>query len=109
VTRHDGDLPRSASAGNVPPSKKGDGVLTIGGGAARVAVEMTDSTRAGWAEYLDEAERNRQAGSALGLVRTSDQNGGQTIRVLGTRRIVLAFDPTSDEPDLVRTIVMPHS
>ena len=67
---------------------------------------MTDSARSGWAEYFDEAERNRHAGSALGLVRTSDQNGGQTIRVLGTRRIVLAFDPTSDQPDLVRTVVM---
>ena len=95
-----------ATVGNVSRSKKGDGVLTTDGGAARVVVEMTDSARSGWAEYFDEAERNRHAGSALGLVRTSDQNGGQTIRVLGTRRIVLAFDPTSDQPDLVRTAVM---
>jgi hypothetical protein len=95
-----------AMVGNVSRSKKGDGVLTVDGGVARVVVEMTDSARSGWAEYFDEAERNRQAGSALGLVRTSDQNGGQTIRVLGTRRIVLAFDPTSDQPDLVRTAVM---
>ncbi|MGB5149288.1 MAG: hypothetical protein WBN99_04715 [Mycobacterium sp.] len=31
---------------------------------------------------------------------------GQSIRVIGSRRIVLAFDPTVDEPDLVRTVTM---
>lgn len=95
-----------ATVGAVPRSKKGDGVLTVDGGAARVVIEMTDSARAGWAEYLDEAERNRHAGAALGLVRTNEQNGGQSIRVLGARRIILAFDPTADDPDLVRTVVM---
>jgi hypothetical protein len=95
-----------ATVGNLPRSKKGDGVLTVDGGAARVVLEMTDSARTGWAEYLDEAERNRQAVAALGLVRTAEQNGGQSIRLLGARRIVLAFDPMSDNPDLVRTVVM---
>lgn len=55
---------------------------------------------------MDEAERNRHAGAALGPVRTREQYGGQSIRILGSRRIVLALDPTSDEPDLVRTVVM---
>ena len=95
-----------ATVGAVPRSKKGDGLLTVDGGAARVVVEMTDSARAGWAEYLDEAERNRRAGAALGLVRTSGQNGGQWIRTVGARRIVLAFDPTTDDPDLVRTAII---
>lgn len=95
-----------STVGAVSRSKKGDGLLTVDGGAARVVIEMTDSARAGWAEYLDEAERNRHAGAALGLVRTADQNGGQTIRMLGARRIIMAFDPTSDDPDLIRTIVM---
>lgn len=96
----------SALVGTLPRSKKGDGLLSINGGAARVVVELTDSARVGWAEYLDEAERNRQAAAALGLVRTAEQNGGETIRVLGARRVILAFDPTADEPDLVRTVVM---
>lgn len=96
---------RSAT-GFLPRSKKGDAVLTADGGAARVVLEMTDSARVGWSEYLDEAERNRRAAAALGLVRTAEQNGGQSIRVLGARRIVLAFDPTTDDPDLVRTVVM---
>ncbi|WP_319431578.1 Fis family transcriptional regulator [Mycobacterium sp. RTGN5] len=95
-----------ATVGSLSRSKKGDGVLTVDGGAARVVLEMTDSARTGWAEYLNEAERNRQAVAALGLVRTTDQNGGQSIRVLGPRRIVLAFDPMSDDPDLVRTVLM---
>jgi hypothetical protein len=95
-----------AVAGAISRSKKGDGLLTIEGGAARVVIEMTDSARAGWAEYFGEAERNRHAAAALGLVRTTDQNGGQSIRVLGARRIVLAFDPVSDDPELVRTVLM---
>lgn len=94
------------TVGEVPRSKKGDGVLTINGGVARVVVEMTDSPRDKWTEYFDEAERNRQATAALGVVRTPVQNGGQSIRVLGPRRIVVAFDPASDDPELLRTILM---
>jgi hypothetical protein len=39
-------------------------------------------------------------------VRTAEQNGGKSIRLLGARRIVLAFDPMSDNPDLVRMVVI---
>jgi hypothetical protein len=96
----------SAVTGRLPRCKKGDGVLTVDAGSARVVVEMTDSARAGWSDYLDEAERNRDAAAALGLVRTVTQNGDQAIRVLGGRRVVLAFDPDSDEPELLRTVLM---
>jgi hypothetical protein len=96
----------SAMAGRLPRCKKGDGVLTIDAGSARVVMEATDSARVGWSDYLDEAERNRDAAASLGLVRTSDQNGGQTIRVIGARRVVMAFDPENDDPDLLRTVVM---
>lgn len=95
-----------STVGDVPRSKKGDGVLSVNGGAARVVIEMTDSPRDKWTEYFDEAERNRHASASLGVVRTPEQNGGQSIRVLGPRRIVLAFDPLSDDPELVRTVVM---
>lgn len=67
---------------------------------------MTDSARTGWTDYFDEAERNRNAVAALGLVRTAEQNGWQTIRMMGARRIVMAFDPETDDPDLLRTVVM---
>jgi hypothetical protein len=95
-----------AIAGRLPRSKKGDGVLTVDAGSARVVMEMTDSARVGWSEYLDEAERNRDAAASLGLVRMSTQNGNQTFRVIGARRVVMAFDPETDDPDLLRTVVM---
>ncbi len=91
--------------GAIPRNKKGDGVLTVNGGAARLVLEMTDSARTGWNDYLDEAERNRSAAASLGLVREPAQNGGHTIRCLGSRRIVLAFDPTTDDSQLLRTVV----
>ncbi len=85
---------------------KGDGVLTIAAGQTRVVVEMHDSVdRRVWNDYLDEAERNREAAGSIGIVRNAGQNKGQTIRVLGPRRVIVAFDPTSDDSDLLRTVV----
>jgi hypothetical protein len=49
---------------------------------------------------------NRDAAASLGLVRTMEQNGGQSILVLGPRRIVMAFDPEHDDASLLRTVVM---
>jgi hypothetical protein len=65
----------SSTTGRLPRCKKGDGVLSVNDGAARVVIEMTDSARTGWTEYFGEAERNRDAVASLGLVRTIDQNG----------------------------------
>lgn len=96
----------ACSVGLVPRSKKGDGVLIVGSDDTCVVVEMTDSSRTGWGDYFDEAERNRGAAASLGIVRRPAQNGGQTIRVLGVRRVVLAFDPDGDDPELLRTIVL---
>ncbi|WP_175582732.1 hypothetical protein [Nocardioides guangzhouensis] len=88
-----------AVVGILRRNKKGDGVLAVGGGDVRVVLEMTDSARTGWNDYLDEAERNRDAVAvALGLVRTAEQNGGQTIRMMAARRIVMAFDSETDAP-----------
>jgi hypothetical protein len=86
--------------------KKGDGLLSVSGADAKVVLEMTDSHRTTWSDYLDEAERNRGALASLGLVRRLDQLGGQAIRTLGARRIVMAFDPEHDSPELLRTVVM---
>ena len=81
-------------------------MLAVGGCDVRVVLEMTDSVQRGWTEYFDEAERNRGATASLGLVRTVEQNAQQSIRVLGGRRIAMAFDPEVDDPDLLRTVVM---
>jgi hypothetical protein len=95
-----------STTGALSRSKKGDGVLTIGGGTARVVLEMTDSARTrGWNDYLDEAERNRGAVASLGLVRDAAQNDGSTVRILNARRIVLAFDPAIDDPAWLRAVV----
>lgn len=91
--------------GVISRCKKGDGVLTIAGGPARLVLEMTDSERKDWGDYLDEAERNRQAVASLGLVPTPEQNAGHSIRVLGPRRIVMAFDHQTDDPALLRTVI----
>lgn len=96
----------TGTIGHLPACKKGDGVLTVDGGAARVVVEMTDSRRTAWTSYFADAERNRGAAASLGLVRTTAQNGGQSVRVIGTRRVVMAFDPGNDDPELLRTVVM---
>lgn len=94
------------TVGMIPGCRKGDGLLRIAGGAARVVVEMHDSTKSRpWGDYLDEAERNREAVASIGLVPQASRNGGQTIRVLGPRRVVMAFDPEQDSIDLVRTVV----
>lgn len=95
----------SGVAGRIPGSKKGDGVLTVQGGDARIVVEMTDSRRTGWSSYLDVAERNRDAHASLGVVRSADMLGGHQLVTFGPRRLVVAFDPETDSPDLLRTVV----
>jgi hypothetical protein len=94
-----------AVTGVIPRCKKGDGLLTVNGGDAHVVLEMTDSVRPAWNDYLDEAERNREATASLGLVRELSQNAGQSIRVLSSRRIVMVFDPAQDDAGLLRTVV----
>lgn len=98
--------PTGTIAGKLTRNKKGDGVLNAHCGTARVVLEMTDSKRTTWNDYLDEAERNRGAAASLGLVRTIDQNQGHAIRVIGARRIVMALDPDTDNPELLRTAVL---
>ena len=92
-------------AGAIARCFKGDGLLVIAGSDARLLVEATDSVRPAWNNYLDEAERNRGAVASLGLVRDPSQNDGQSIRLLGTRRIIMAFDPANDDSDLLRTVI----
>lgn len=93
-------------AGTIQRCFKGDGVLTVCGGRTRIVLEMHDSTDGRvWNDYLDEAERNREAVASIGIVRNTGQNKGQTIRVLGPRRVVLAFDPATDDADLLRTVM----
>jgi hypothetical protein len=43
--------------------------------------------------------------ASIGLVRSPDELRGSTMITLGARRIVLAYDPEVDSPDLLRTVV----
>lgn len=114
LAAHHGDeyQDTSSQVGRIARCRKGDGVLVVpigtGTQTARVVVEMTDSdtTRRGWTDYLDEAERNRDAVASLGLVRTVEQmTGGERLRAFGPRRMVLAFDPRADDPVLLKVVV----
>lgn len=86
-------------------SKKGDGVISVPDTDARVVIEMTDSPRDGWTAYLREAEENRGAQASLGLIKSAAQAPGDGLVSLGPRRIVMAFDPEVDDPQLLRCVV----
>lgn len=106
----------SKRPGFVPKCMKGDGVLIVTDlpglppGGARVVFEMSDSdtsTRR-WNPYLEESERNREAHTSVGLVRYREQvPRGKDTRVYGSRRIVVAFNPETDDPgDLLSTVII---
>ena len=86
-------------------SKKGDGVLAVPGSEARLVIEMTYSPRSVWSDYLKEAEDNRGAQASLGLVRSAAQLPGGPIVTLGSRRVVMVFDPETDDVHLLRCVV----
>ncbi len=93
------------TAGRIPRCKKGDGLLKITGGDSAVVLEMTDSHRSDWGDYLATAEDNRGAQASLGLVPRAELLNGTAIKCLGPRRILMAFDPAADDPALLRTVV----
>lgn len=93
-------------AGRLPRNKKGDGVLILSGGMARVVIECHDGTSKEWGSYLAEAERNRDAQASVGLVKYVDDNAGRVVRVIAPKRLVVAFDPTEDDPELLRTVML---
>lgn len=95
------------TTGAIPYCKKGDGVLCVADSGAKVVVEMHTSSgqKRGWGDYLDEAERNRGAAASLGLVPTVDENEGHRVRTIGSRRIVMAFDPETDDQSLLHTVI----
>lgn len=94
------------TAGRLPRNKKGDGVLSIDGGMARIVIECHDGTTKDWGPYLAEAERNRSAVASIGCIKHARDNGGHAIRVIGPRRVVVAYDPAVDDIELLRTVTL---
>ncbi len=101
----------SATTGSVRNCKKGDGLLSVvslppgSTPTPRIVLEMSNSKRTDWMTYLDVAQQNRDAEACLGLVRSPDQIGGERLRTLGPRRMLLAYDPHIDDPDLLRAVL----
>jgi hypothetical protein len=93
-------------AGRLPRNKKGDGVLAINGGTARIVIECHDGTTKEWGDYLAEAERNRGANAAVGVVRRVEDNHGRAVRIIAPKRIIVAFDPDVDDPELLHTAML---
>lgn len=95
-----------STTGLISRNKKGDGLFEVSGFDARIVIEAKDTAvRVGWRDYLDEAERNRGATASLGLAKSSAALDGHTFLVLGPRRLVMVFDPETDDPALLRTVV----
>lgn len=94
------------NAGLLPRNKKGDGVFRVNGSTAKVVIEAHDGVSKEWSSYLAEAERNRDAVASIGVVRKIEDNKGHLLRVLGPRRVVVAYDPYEDDVDFVRSVVL---
>jgi hypothetical protein len=99
--------------GNISRCRKGDGLLTVVGHPVigllpRVVLEMTLQRGTGrdWVSYLDEAERNRGAQASLGVVPSvSEVPGGERIRMFGTTKMIVAYDPNVDDPVILRAVL----
>lgn len=93
--------------------KTGDAVTTIpaagGRAAARVVFETKDTCQssAEWDRELTGAIANRSALAALGIVRTKEQlpTPDRRISWIDDHRALLAFDPETDDRDLLRMAV----
>ena len=79
-------------------------MLTINGSPLVSSWRWPTPSGPNWNDHLDDAERNRNAAASLGLVCEPAQNNGSTMRCLGSCRIVMAFDPATDGPGLLRTV-----
>ncbi len=93
-------------AGRLSRNKKGDGVLVIDGGTARIVIEAHDGSSKEWGSYLAEAEQNRGASAAIGVVRHVDDNCGRALRVVAQKRVVVAYDPDHDDTELLHTAAL---
>ena len=72
---------------------------------AQISRVAPTPTASGWSDYLRGAERNRDTVASLGIVRSAEQLGGHSVLSLGPRRLVIAFDPATGSPDLLRTVL----
>jgi len=99
------------TTGYVRNSKRGDAVvefLTGNAHKARIVAEAKDKrlTSKEWLDEAKEARRNRRAEGFIGLCKSPElmPNEGQRIWISDMKTVVLAFDPTHDDIELLRSI-----
>jgi hypothetical protein len=96
--------------GLIPRNKKGDGVVDLKVGAnvfARIVVECKDSdlTKADWETESAGGRANRGATGFIGLCkRIEDMPNKSRMMVLDSQGIVLAYNPTVDDPQILHLI-----
>lgn len=96
--------------GRIPRSKKGDGVIDLKVGAtvfARIVVECKDSnlSKTEWEAESEGSRANRGATGFIGLCkRIEDMPNKSRMMVLDSQGIVLAYDPASDDAQILHLI-----
>ena len=92
-------------------NRKGDAVIELATGSglkARIVVEVKDKNmrKEDWELEAKGARRNRGAEGFIGICRTTDQmpSGGQRVWVPDLKTVVVAFDPETDEPELIKNL-----
>lgn len=96
--------------GRIPRSKKGDAVVDLKVGAtvfARIAVECKDSdlSKTDWLNEAEGAKNNRAAGGFIGLCKeVEDMPNHSRMLVLDSQSIVLAYDPTKDDAQILHLV-----
>lgn len=99
------------TTGSIRNCRKGDGVVELPGpdgeGTTRIVVEMTTTGSARkWGPYLDEAQRNRDADAAIGVVPSSELvPGGAAMASAGPGRLVMAFDEGAGDVGVLHAAV----
>lgn len=100
-------LPTGSRVGNIPRSKVGDAVVELKRGAAvfsRMVVECKNQamSKSEWEKECDLARRNRAAVGFIGLCKhQSHMPNGHRFMVLAPDKIVVAFNPEEEAPDLL--------
>lgn len=101
--------PTGSSVGAIARCKNGDAVVSLSATTARrhairlaVEVKAKSLTCDGWKAELEAARRNRDAVAALGIARTvTGVPGGRRVLVLDPLNVVVAFDPETDDSDII--------
>ena len=96
--------------GAMPRRKSGDGVVSLKQGdsiKARIVLEAKNSAldRKEWQKEIEDSKQNRDATGFIGFAKHSDYlpNGGR-VMILDRQTVLVAYDPATDDPQLVALV-----